>query len=65
MTKPTPPPHQVLPAAAIALLQRATKTPITADDPLARVKAIEQATKRVRQQYPSFFQEHCSYENQT
>ena len=65
MTKPTPPPHQVLPAAAIALLQRAAKTPITADDPLARVKAIEQATKRVKQQYPSFFQEFHCYETET
>lgn len=65
MTRPTPPPHQVLPAAAIALLQRAAQTPITADDPLARVKAIEQATKRVRQQYPSFFQEYQHHETET
>jgi hypothetical protein len=55
MTRHTPPPHRVLPAAAIALLQRAAQTPITADEPLARVKAIEKATKRVKQQYPEFF----------
>lgn len=58
-------PHQVLPAAAIALLQRAAKTPITAEDPLARVKAIEQATKRVKRDYPHLFQEQYANENQT
>lgn len=62
----TPTPHQVLPAEAVAQLQRAAKTPITADDPLARVKAIEQATKRIKRDYPHLFQqEHEHYENQT
>ncbi len=51
--KPTT--NHILPAAAIALLQRAAQTPITADDPLARVIAIEQATKRVKRDYPQFF----------
>ena len=50
-----------LPPAAIAQLQRAAQTPITADDPLARVKAIEQATARVKRDYPEFFnQEQCN-----
>lgn len=62
--KPTTP-HQALPAAAIALLQRAAKTPITAEDPLARVKAIEQATKRVKRDYPHLFQEQQNYETET
>ena len=50
-------PSRVLPAAAVAMLQRANQTPVTADDPLARVKAIEQATRRIKMQYPQFFKE--------
>ena len=50
-----PTPCNALPAAAVALLQRAAQTQITASDPLARVKAIEQATKRVKQQFPYHF----------
>lgn len=58
LSEPTPFPttHAVLPADAIALLQRAARTPIPVSDPLARVRAIEQATKRVQQQYPAYFQ---------
>lgn len=48
-------PIQILPADAIAQLQRAALTPITEDDPLARVKAIEQATRRIKMQHPQFF----------
>lgn len=59
------PPHKVLPAFAIALLKRAAQTPITADDPLARVKAIEQASKRIKRDYPNLFKEHENYEDQT
>lgn len=44
-----------LPPAAQRILQRAAQTPITAADPLARVKAIEQATKRVKAEYPHHF----------
>jgi len=51
------PPHTVLPPEAIALLRRAAQTPITRDDPLARVKAIEKATERVRHQFPQSFKE--------
>lgn len=45
-----------LPAAAIKLLQEAAQTPIPGHDPLARVKAVEKATERVRREYPQFFQ---------
>lgn len=48
-------PHRVYPAAVIAQLQRAAQTPVTEADPLARVKAIEQTTQRIRQQYPELF----------
>lgn len=51
-------PSRLLPAVAVALLQRSSRTPITADDPLARVKAIEQATRRIKLQFPRFFKEH-------
>lgn len=50
-------PSRLLPAAAVAMLQRAHQTPITADDPLARVKAIEQATRRIKLQFPQYFKE--------
>ena len=33
----------------------AAQTPITRDDPLARVKAIEKAIERIKSQYPQFF----------
>lgn len=51
------PPHHVLPAAAIATLQRAARTENTAADPLARQKAIEKATQRVKEQFPEYFKE--------
>ena len=44
-----------LPPAARIKLQRAAQTPITADDPLARVKAIEQANKWIKANYPHLF----------
>lgn len=47
--------NDVLPVECQLDLMRAAKTPITADDPLARVKAIEQATKRVKNKYPELF----------
>jgi hypothetical protein len=50
-------PSRLLPASAVAMLQRATKTPITARDPLARVKAIEQAHRRIKLQFPQYFKE--------
>lgn len=47
----------VLPPEAVAQLQRAARTPFDEFDPLARVKAIEQATRRVKRDYPNFFKE--------
>lgn len=48
-------PSTILPADAIAQLQRAALTPVTEDDPLARVKAIEQITRRIKTQHPHLF----------
>lgn len=53
----TGPIHRVLPAAAIAQLQRAAQTPITRRDPLARAVAIEQAIQRIKREHPEFFKE--------
>lgn len=47
----------LLPADVVAQLTRAALTPITARDPLARVKAIEQAVKRAKRYYPHHFTE--------
>lgn len=55
MLQAKPPPHSLLPPDAIALLQKAAQTPNTASDPLARVKAVQQATQRVKAQYPHLF----------
>lgn len=46
---------RLLPPDAIARLQRAAQTPITAQDPLARLKAIEFATQWAKLKYPHFF----------
>lgn len=51
----TPTLSTFLPPAARIKLQRAAQTPIPADDPLARVKAIEKATQWIKQEYPQFF----------
>lgn len=59
------PPASVLPASAARLLQQAAQVPITQDDPLARVKAIERAIERVKRGYPQFFrQESDDHETQ-
>ena len=47
--------HTVLPLEAQQILVRASMTPITPTDPLARVKAIEKATQRVKDLYPQYF----------
>lgn len=57
-------PHNILPLEAVLVLQRAAQTPITADDPLARVKAIEQATQRIRRDYPELFNQE-DYQHET
>ena len=41
-------------------LVRASQTPITNGDPLARVRAVDQASDHVRSQYPEFFQKETS-----
>lgn len=47
--------NTVLPLEARLVLQMAAETPIPADDPLARVKAIDAATARVKRLYPHHF----------
>lgn len=47
----------VLPPLARKLLQDAASVVPTNDDPLKRQKAIEQATKRVKELYPQFFRQ--------
>lgn len=49
------PPHSLLPPDAIALLQKASQTPIPAHDPHARVKAVDKARERIRTMYPNLF----------
>ena len=48
--------HGALPLEAQRILMRAAQTPVTATDPMARAKAIEKATQRVKAQYPEYFQ---------
>lgn len=45
----------LLPADARMILMAAAKTPVLPCDPLARVKAIEKATERVKAMYPHLF----------
>lgn len=53
----TPPLANVLPRDAARLLQEAALTPNPRGDPLARLKALERATGRVKAMYPQFFQQ--------
>jgi len=46
---------KTLPFEAAMILRRASQTPITAKDPLARQKAIEIACAQVMRMYPAFF----------
>lgn len=55
--------HAVLPLEAQQILIRASMTPITPTDPLARVKAIEKATQRVKDLYPQYFRKELNREN--
>lgn len=57
--------HGALPLEAQRILMRAAQTPVTAADPLARTKAIEKATQRVKTQYPEYFQMENNHESQT
>lgn len=51
------PESTVLPPLARKLLMEAAATPDNPKDPLARQRAIEDATKKVKQMYPNFFKE--------
>ncbi|HYF57356.1 MAG TPA: hypothetical protein VEA81_00215 [Burkholderiaceae bacterium] len=51
----TRPEHRMLPPSAVRMLQEAARTPVTAADPLARLKAIEMATAYLRAVYPTLF----------
>ena len=44
-----------LPEAAVRRLQQAAATPIPSDDPLARIKAINEAAHWVKATYPQYF----------
>ena len=46
-----------LPWNASSMLMKAAKTPITKDDPMARVKAIEQAILLLKLHYPNYFRQ--------
>lgn len=45
----------LLPPTAAKQLQQAAETPITRSDSLARVKAVEKTTERIKAQYPQYF----------
>jgi hypothetical protein len=47
--------HNLLPADAIARLQRAAQTQNSPADPMARAKAVEKAHAWVRATYPHYF----------
>ena len=47
-------PAAILPSAAVQMLTQAGKTPID-KNPLARIKAIENAVEHIRQRYPKYF----------
>lgn len=54
-------PISVLPHVAVAILKKAAGTPIPPNDPLARTKAIEEATSLVRSMFPQHFQPEEDY----
>lgn len=56
--------HHLMPQHASDLLRQAAATPITRADPLARVKAIEVATERIRHLYPWLFRQDEDDDNQ-
>lgn len=49
------PAAKLFPMWAVEALQRAAATPITKQDPLARTRAIEEATKQLKNTYPKRF----------
>jgi len=46
---------KVLPLHEAQLLRHAAQTPISIYDPTARIRAIDQAIKWIKQQHPQFF----------
>lgn len=44
-----------LPQEAIDLLKKAAQTPVTRADPLARIKAVEKTTQRIKSLFPNLF----------
>lgn len=52
-----PPFPEILPANVSQALQRASQTPITTSDPMARSRAIEDVLRRARIQHPECFRD--------
>lgn len=46
---------KVLPTEAAVQLRRAARTPVTKEDPRARIKAIDNAIQKIKRQHPTFF----------
>lgn len=44
-----------LPFEARTTLVRASQTPVPHGDPLARVRAVDEASEKIRYQFPRFF----------
>lgn len=55
MTALRPFPAGLLPPLAREQLQRAALTPVTEDDPFARVKAINRVLEHLQAQHPEYF----------
>lgn len=47
----------LLPEDARQILIKASQTPVTAHDPLARIRAIESAEATIKKMYPYLFRE--------
>jgi len=53
---------KILPDSAVRWLCQAAQTPLTPVDPLARLKAIETATERIKRTWPQYFRNHgCAH----
>lgn len=61
--KRPPPLVKLLPESAARQLQEAALTPIPPGDRLARLKALEKATERVKAQHPQFFKQEIHHES--
>ena len=47
----------LLPDDAVEQLKTAANKLVTKQDPLARIKAIEEATQKIKRKYPQFFKD--------